>query len=198
MEKSNQIVVRSPFSPPMVGVRVGPSGRIFFLDGNRLRPHSQFFGNMPENKVFLNGEIRVFRLPAEYDAAVFSVFSEWLHHFPNPGLETGTIAKNNNTGAYILLKCYVLALQLQAPVFRDFILGEIQVFYCFRAVLTLDEIRYVYENTHETYDLLRRYCIWKMCAQVTINPTLAQEVFFELSIEGGPIMMDYFEACGVP
>ncbi|KAL1966409.1 hypothetical protein VTN77DRAFT_4551 [Rasamsonia byssochlamydoides] len=97
--------------------------------------------------------------------------------------------------------CYVLADKLQAFGFKRHILDEIRHYgeFCDPSNLTVDQVRYVYNNTSRNDDPLRKVCLLLKCVQTPIHETLGdpefQRLMERLMEEGGPLVRDVMEIC---
>ncbi|CRG90066.1 hypothetical protein PISL3812_07107 [Talaromyces islandicus] len=181
---------------PVVNVLVGRFEHRCSLHRGLLWQHSLFFRNLlgnEEEEASAKNTTLESRLAEEHELA-FSVFANWLNFRFN--FERGRSVKDDRFDVRLLFYCYILAVKLQAPKFKEYIFGEIKI-YCATTMttITLTQIRYVYENTRQTDDPLRRYCIWKMCVQAPIDETLADPELLEMMREGGgPLVNDILEA----
>jgi hypothetical protein len=93
--------------------------------------------------------------------------------------------------------CYVLADKLQAAGFKRHILDEIRYYgeFCDPSNLTVDQIRYVYNNTARNDDPLRKFCLLVKFVQTPIHETLGDPDFQQLMQDGGPLVNDVMEIC---
>ncbi|KAI9929765.1 hypothetical protein ASPWEDRAFT_530538 [Aspergillus wentii DTO 134E9] len=118
--------------------------------------------------------------------------------------ETGSTADPLGAHDYydfsLQFSCYVLADKLQAPGFKRLILDEIRSYaeICNPADMTVDHVRYVYENTIRDDDPLRRFCIMIKSVRTPIEKTLADESFLSLMEDGGPLVRDVMQAYRKP
>lgn len=179
-------------SSPKITILVGPSERRFLLSRTLLQQHSIYFRKF---QIPARGNAPVFLLP-ECNEYAFGAFSRWLHFGHEFADEPGSTIANHDdpTCGSLLLCCYVLAYKLQALGFKQRILDEVHVYYCGNAVmLSLNHIRYVYASISDKDDLLRRFCMRKMCVQTWLDEGMAEQAFLGLMVESGPLMDGYLE-----
>lgn len=93
--------------------------------------------------------------------------------------------------------CYVLADKLQALGFKRLIMDEIRCHgeFCKPNNVTMEHIRYVYNNTISPVDPLRRFCIMMRCKKMPLEETLEDPEFLELLENGGPLVRDIMRTC---
>lgn len=78
--------------------------------------------------------------------------------------------------------CYVLADKLQARGFKRHIMDEIRLHgeLCDPADLTVNHVRFAYENTISQNDPLRRFCIMMKSKGTLLEQTLVDSEFVAL------------------
>lgn len=156
--------------------------------------------NFPESKENL------VRLP-EDDAMSFAVFAEYL--YMGEEVDTGAVHRDisgddpesemeveddnmahDQYDFMLQFSCYVLADKLQANGFKRHIMDEIRRHgeFCDPADLTVDHIRYAYDNTVRQNDPLRRLCLMMRCKRIPMEHTINDPKFIALMEEGGPLV----------
>lgn len=91
--------------------------------------------------------------------------------------------------------CYVLADKLQASGFKCYIMDEIRCHeeFCDPINLTVDHIRYAYDNTVRQNDPLRRLCPMIRCKRISIWQIINDFKFIALMEEGGAFVRDMMQ-----
>jgi hypothetical protein len=179
-------------SSPTVTVLVGDRKNPYHLNSLCLQHHSLHFRSLLIDIPF--GEpTPELRLP-DVDEIAFDTFTQYVHFRHGSGTDS-TKANNDPLHASRLFHCYTLGDKLQALRFKKYILGKVHDYFRENPAtpVTADQIRSIYDGTSEKNDPLRRFCMKKMCIQTSTDEKWAEQAFFELMGEAGPMMDDYLE-----
>lgn len=96
----------------------------------------------------------------------------------------------------LLFSAYILADKIEAPAFKRHIHDEITLAGEARhPPLSLDDIRYVYQNTCEEDDLLRLFCIRQTCGG-NLQKNLEDPEFLSICQEIGSFGVSVLKRCG--
>lgn len=174
-----------------------------------------FFEHMLRSNNFRESRRNVVKLP-EDDETSFAVFAEYLYlggecdtgavlrGFRNEDqeeqdteMEDDASIADDQYNFMLQFSCYVLADKLQALGFKRHIMDEIWRHgeFCDPADLTVNDVRYVYDNTISQNDPLRRFCVMMKCKRVPIEQALDDSDFIALMEDGGPLVEDVMQMC---
>ncbi|WEW56716.1 hypothetical protein PRK78_002165 [Emydomyces testavorans] len=171
---------------PILNIQVGTDEReVFLIHQGLLTAHSGFFRGLLRHNL-REKEEGIVKLP-EDDVKTFAMFAQWLYtgdcasdeiaasETKSPDLEielplrdlssVKTETDDETFNFPLLFSAYVLADKIEAPAFRWHIHDEITLACeAKHPQLSLDDIRYVYQNTRED-DLVRNFCIRQTCGR---------------------------------
>ncbi|KAK2753834.1 hypothetical protein FQN55_000198 [Onygenales sp. PD_40] len=207
-------------STPLIEVRVGTDlVRSFNVHEGLLKSQSLFFRGMLRNN-FAETKNGVIDLPAD-DVRTFAMFLQWLYtgkshdgvisaspiEVSPPDMEepltdlhrqtqsSGPLP-NGGSNPRLLFSSYIFADKIQSPWFKNHIHNRLitvaQDSHCPK--LSVDDIRYVYNNTPATGDILLRCCLVMSCGR-HMESLMDDPKFMELCFEVKQFGMHVLQRC---